>query len=48
VSELESRKRREGENRGNPYLYFSLGVGFVIATILVIVTSEQPQQVYLS
>jgi hypothetical protein len=39
VSELESRKRREGENRGNPYLYFSLGVGFVIATILVIVTS---------
>jgi hypothetical protein len=39
VSELESRKRREGENRGNPYLYFSLGVGFVIATVLVIVTS---------
>ena len=39
VSELESRKRRGGENRGNPYLYFSLGVGFVIATILVIVTS---------
>jgi hypothetical protein len=39
VSEPESRKRREGENRGNPYLYFSLGVGFVIATILVIVTS---------
>ena len=39
MSELESPKRREGENRGNPYLYFSLGVGFVIATILVIVTS---------
>ena len=39
MSEPESRKRREGENRGNPYLYFSLGVGFVIATILVIVTS---------
>ena len=39
MSELESRKRRGGENRGNPYLYFSLGVGFVIATILVIVTS---------
>jgi hypothetical protein len=39
VSELESRKRREDENRGNPYLYYSLGVGFVIVTILVIVTS---------
>ena len=39
MSEPGSRKRREGENKGNPYLYFSLGVGFVIATILVIVTS---------
>jgi hypothetical protein len=39
VSELEPQKRREGENRGNPYLYFSLGVGFVIAMVLVMVTS---------
>ena len=39
MSELEPQKRREGENRGNPYLYFSLGVGFVIAMVLVMVTS---------
>ena len=39
VSEPERRKRSEDESRGNPYLYFSLGIGFVIATILVIVTS---------
>jgi hypothetical protein len=39
VSEPERHKRREDETRSNPYLFFSLGVGFVIATILVIVTS---------
>ena len=39
MSEPERRKRREDETRSNPYLFFSLGVGFVIATILVIVTS---------
>ena len=33
-------ERREGdERRGNPYLYFSLGVGFVIAAVLVISTA---------
>src|SRR5215208_204881 len=39
MSEPERRKRREDETRSNPYRFFSLGVGFVIATILVIVTS---------
>ena len=39
MSELERHKRREGESRGNSHLFFSLGIGFVIATILVIVTS---------
>jgi len=39
VSELERRKSREGERGGNPYLYFSLGIGFVIAAVLIIVTS---------
>src|SRR5215203_6971167 len=39
MSEPERRKRREDETRSNPYLFFSLGVGFVIAAILVIVTS---------
>jgi hypothetical protein len=36
VSELERRKRREGERTGNPYLYFSLGIGFVIAAAALI------------
>jgi hypothetical protein len=36
VSELEQRhKGREG----NPYLFLSLGIGFVIATVLIIATS---------
>ncbi len=39
MSELERRKRKEGERTGNPYLYFSLGIGFVIAAVLIIVTS---------
>ena len=39
MSEPERRKRTEEEGPGKPYLYFSLGIGFVIATILVIVTS---------
>ena len=38
MSELE-RQRGNDERKGNPYLFVSLGVGFVIATILVIVTS---------
>ena len=34
-------ERREGDERGgNPYLYFSLGVGFVIAAVLVMITAN--------
>ena len=38
MSDLE-RQQEEGDRKGNPHLLFSLGVGFVIAAILVIVTS---------
>jgi hypothetical protein len=38
VSDLE-RRHGEGDRKGNPYLFLSLGIGFVIAAILVIVTS---------
>jgi hypothetical protein len=38
VGEVERRK--DDERRGNPYLYFSLGIGFVIAAILVIMTAN--------
>ena len=37
VSDLERRK--DGERKGNPYLFVSLGIGFVIAAILVIMTA---------
>ena len=37
MSDLERRK--EGERKGNPYLFMSLGIGFVIAAILVIMTA---------
>ena len=36
MGELEQRHR---ERKSNPYLFLSLGIGFVIATVLVIVTS---------
>ena len=39
MSELE-RQRKESERKGNPYLYFSLGVGFVIAAVLLIITAN--------
>ena len=41
MSELK-RREREGPNReeGNPYLYIALGLGFVVATVLVIGTAE--------
>ena len=39
MSELERRQRGESERKGNPHLYLSLGMGFVIAAVLVIVTS---------
>src|SRR5215204_4614375 len=38
VSDLE-RRQGEGDRKGNPHLFLSLGVGFVVAAILVIVTS---------
>ena len=38
VSELE--RREEHERKGNPYLYLSLGVGFVIAAVLLIITAN--------
>ena len=37
MSDLERRK--DGERKGNPYLFVSLGIGFVIAAILVIMTA---------
>jgi len=39
VSELEQRRHKEGDHKGNPYLFLSLGIGFVIATVLIIATS---------
>ena len=38
MSELE--RREEHERKGNPYLYLSLGVGFVIAAVLLIITAN--------
>jgi len=38
VSDLE-RRHGEGDRKGNPHLFLSLGIGFVVAAILVIVTS---------
>src|SRR5215210_3512082 len=38
VSDLE-RRQGEGDHKGNPHLFLSLGIGFVVAAILVIVTS---------
>ena len=37
VSDLE--RHAEGDRKGNPHLFLSLGIGFVVAAILVIVTS---------
>ena len=39
MSELERQRSGEDERKGNPYLYLSLGIGFVIAAVLIIVTS---------
>jgi len=39
VSELE-RRHKDNDRKGNPYLFLSLGIGFVIAAILVIITSQ--------
>lgn len=36
----ELKRREEHERKGNPYLYLSLGVGFVIAAVLLIITAN--------
>jgi hypothetical protein len=43
VSDLERRKREESKpGGGNGYLYLTLGVGFVVAAIMVIATAGVP------
>jgi hypothetical protein len=39
LNELERRKRAEPDREGNPYLFVALGIGFVVAAILVIGTA---------
>jgi hypothetical protein len=39
VSELE-RRQKGSDRKGNPTLYLSLGIGFVIAAILIIITAQ--------
>ena len=39
MSELEQRRHRDSDHKGNPYLFLSLGVGFVIAAVLIIWTA---------
>ena len=39
MSELERRKREEPDREGNPHLYITLGIGFVVAAVLVIGTA---------
>ena len=41
MSELE-RRQKEDDRKGNPYLFLSLGIGFVIAAILIIWTAGTP------
>ena len=38
MSELEGQQR-EGDSKGNPHLFLSLGIGFVVAAVLLIWTS---------
>ncbi len=39
MSELERHKREEPDRGGNPHLYITLGIGFVVAAVLVIGTA---------
>ncbi len=39
MSEVERRKREEPDREGNPHLYIALGIGFVVAALLVIGTA---------
>jgi uncharacterized membrane protein len=41
VSDLE-RQQGEGDSKGNPHLFLSLGIGFVIAAVLIIATAGTP------
>ncbi|HET7272031.1 MAG TPA: hypothetical protein VFI90_13210 [Rubrobacter sp.] len=41
MSELE-RRQKEDDRKGNPYLFLSLGIGFVIAAVLIIWTAGTP------
>jgi hypothetical protein len=41
VSELE-RRHKENDRKGNPTLFLSLGIGFVIAAVLIIITAGTP------
>jgi hypothetical protein len=43
LSEIGRREPEEpGRKEGNPYLYFALGVGFVVAAVLIIATAGTP------
>ncbi len=39
MSEPELRKREEPDREGNPHLYIALGIGFVVAAVLVMGTA---------
>ena len=39
MSEPERHKREEPDRGGNPHLYITLGIGFVVAAVLVIGTA---------
>jgi hypothetical protein len=39
LSEPERHKREEPDREGNPHLYITLGIGFVVAAVLVIGTA---------
>jgi hypothetical protein len=43
LSDLERRGRKEPDkDEGNPYLFITLGIAFVIATVLIIATAGTP------
>ncbi len=43
MSDLEKRGRREPERKeGNEYLFFALGIGLLVAAVLVMVTAGVP------
>jgi len=40
LSELERHKQEEADREGQPHLYITLGIGFVVAAVLVIATAN--------